>query len=91
MVMMKGLFMEKLFVVVQRPSNSLDSVTRDMFQFRSLKLVHKYLNAIQKGCCFNELLPCECAIHMTQVPSHDPMADQTSEPYPVGEKGIRGL
>jgi ABC-type dipeptide/oligopeptide/nickel transport system ATPase subunit len=39
--------MEIVSIVIQHPSNSLDPVAEDMFQFRALNLVERPLNVIK--------------------------------------------
>jgi hypothetical protein len=48
MVMTDGLFMEVVFIIIQRRSNSGDPVLEDMLPPRPLNLVRKRQNAIKK-------------------------------------------
>jgi ABC-type proline/glycine betaine transport system ATPase subunit len=47
MVMIEGLFTEVVTIFIYDPFNSLDPVTKNLFQFGFLNLVRKRLNAIK--------------------------------------------
>jgi hypothetical protein len=66
MAVVKGLPVDAGSVSIHHPSNSLDLIVEDKFQFRSLDLVQKYLNGIQKIHPPMKKLSCECALHVTE-------------------------
>jgi hypothetical protein len=49
MVIIKGLFMEVVFIVIQHPLSPLYPVVKDEFQFRPLNFTHKFLMAVRRS------------------------------------------
>jgi hypothetical protein len=63
---MENLVMEAVSIIIQRSSNTLDSVVKNMFQFKCMNFVQKGLNDIKKIDWLSELLFCQCALHMAE-------------------------
>jgi hypothetical protein len=55
MVMTDGRFIEMVSIVIQHPSNAVDPMMEDMFQFGSLDFVRIRLTAIKKMHRLSEL------------------------------------
>jgi hypothetical protein len=66
MVIIKGLFIEVVFIAIQHSLNSLYLAVKDGFQFRHLNFTQKLLNASEKTIWPRELLSCQCRLHVPE-------------------------
>jgi hypothetical protein len=68
MVIIKGLLMEVVSIVIQRPLTLLYPVVKDGFQFRRPDFTQKFLNASEKILWPGELLSCQCRLLVPEKP-----------------------